>query len=119
MSDADMLDVARSIPIENELYSRGVKLRGRVDRCGPCPVCGGHDRFSINVKKQAFNCRGCGGKGGGSIDLVMFLDGCDFSRAVAHLAGGRVDYGIRKQHIPPTKKREENAPNGLALWRAS
>jgi hypothetical protein len=49
---ADMLDVARSIPIEHELSRRGVKLRGRVDRCGPCPNCGGTDRFSINRKKS-------------------------------------------------------------------
>ena len=114
-----MLRVARSIPIEHELSRRGVKLLGRVERVGPCPRCGGDDRFSINVKKQVFNCRQCGGKGGGSIDLVMFLDGCDFDRAVAHLAGERTDYSICKQHTSTTKKCEEKPPNGSALWRAA
>jgi putative DNA primase/helicase len=47
----------------------------------------------------------------------MFLDGCDFSRAVAHLAGERTDYSIRKQPASTIKKREETPPNGLALWR--
>jgi hypothetical protein len=40
---------ARSIRIEDETAKRGIKLRGGVDRCGPCPQCGGFDRFSINV----------------------------------------------------------------------
>ena len=35
-------------------------LKGRgADRCGPCPVCGGTDRFSINIRKQVFRCRVC------------------------------------------------------------
>lgn len=28
---------------------------------GPCPSCGGDDRFSINLGKRVFNCRGVGG----------------------------------------------------------
>lgn len=37
---------------------------------GPCPRCGGNDRFSINVRLQAFNCRQCGGKGRDGISLM-------------------------------------------------
>ena len=51
---------ARSVPIEDEIARRGIKLRGRIERCGPCPKCAGEDRFSINTRKQVFNCRGCG-----------------------------------------------------------
>jgi hypothetical protein len=77
----------RSVRIEDELARRGIKLRGRgSERCGPCPQCGGDDRFSINIKDQVFNCRKCGGKGRGAIDLVMFLDGRDFRGAVETLA---------------------------------
>ena len=82
---AAQIELAKSIRLEDELARRGVKLRGGVDRCGPCPRCGGDDRFSINRKKQVFRCRQCGAKGGGSIDLVMFLDGSDFKEAVATL----------------------------------
>jgi CHC2 zinc finger len=46
------------------------------ERVGPCPKCGGTDRFSINTKKQVFNCRQCQ-TGGDVIKLVRFLDGCD------------------------------------------
>ena len=77
---------ARSVPIEDEIARRGIHLRGKNERCGPCPICGGDDRFSINVAKQIFNCRGCG-KGGDVIDLVQLLDGVDFVVAGTTLAG--------------------------------
>jgi len=88
--DATMMQLkslARAVRIEGEFARRGIKLRGSVDRCGPCPRCGGKDRFSVNLKKQVFNCRGCGANGGGAVDLVMFLDGCDFNGAVGSLVG--------------------------------
>ena len=28
---------------------------------GPCPFCGGRDRFSVNLKRDKWFCRGCGG----------------------------------------------------------
>lgn len=77
---------ARAVRIEDELARRGVNLNGKVERDGPCPKCGGDNRFSINVKKQLFNCRGCG-VGGDVIDLVRHLDGVDFNRACETLAG--------------------------------
>ena len=77
---------ARSVPIENEIARRGIKLQGKVERCGPCPKCAGEDRFSINTRKQVFNCRGCGGHGD-VIALVQFLDDVDFKRACETLTG--------------------------------
>ena len=53
---------------------------------GPCPKCGGEDRFSINIAKQVFNCRGCK-VGGDVIDLVRHLDGVGFKTACTTLAG--------------------------------
>jgi DNA primase len=53
---------------------------------GPCPKCGGTDRFGINVKKRVWNCRGCG-KGGDAIALVMHAMGASFAEAVAELTG--------------------------------
>jgi hypothetical protein len=54
---------------------------------GPCPGCGGDDRFRLNPKKQAFLCRQCGAKGKGSIDIVMLALGCDFRAALEQLEG--------------------------------
>jgi hypothetical protein len=53
---------------------------------GPCPVCGGTDRFAINERKQLWNCRGCG-RGGDAIDLVRHIERCSFKEAIAVLGG--------------------------------
>jgi putative DNA primase/helicase len=116
---ADQLDVARSVRIEDEIARRGVKLRGRTDRAGPCPRCGGDDRFSVHIGDQVFNCRGCGGKGRGAIDLVMFLDGSGFKEAVAMLAGfapERTACSISKQREQAVKKCEDNSAMAAWLW---
>jgi putative DNA primase/helicase len=84
----DLVERARTVPIEHEIERRRIDLRGRVERCGSCPRCGGRDRFSINVKKQIWNCRGCA-VGGDVITLVQHLDCADFTTAVQILAGGR------------------------------
>jgi len=84
-SDA-WVDRARRVPIATEIESRGIKLKGDgTERVGPCPKCGGEDRFSINTKKNVFNCRGCE-VGGDVIDLVKHLDDCDFLAACTRLA---------------------------------
>jgi hypothetical protein len=87
MIGADLIARARDVPLEREIERRGIKLRGRTERCGPCPQCGGHDRFSVNVKKQVWNCRGCD-IGGGVISLVQHIDQTDFTTAVLSLTGG-------------------------------
>jgi phage/plasmid primase-like uncharacterized protein len=56
------------------------------EHVGPCPVCGGTDRFSVNVKKGIWNCRQCA-KGGDAIALVRHIQpGVTFADA-ARFAG--------------------------------
>jgi hypothetical protein len=86
MTNADHIAAARATLIESVVDQRGIKLRGRIERVGPCPKCGGEDRFSINIKKQVWNCRGCD-IGGDVIKLVEHLDNIDFASAVLLLAG--------------------------------
>jgi hypothetical protein len=103
MSDIDAwAQQARSIPIEDELARRGIHLRGKIERCGPCPKCGGDDRFSINTAKQIFNCRGCQ-IGGDVIDLVQHLDGVDFAAACTMLIGAKPN-GKANGHAPDPRK---------------
>jgi hypothetical protein len=84
----DWIDRAREARIEDVIEQRGITLRrAGAERIGPCPRCGGTDRFSINVKKGVFHCRGCQ-RGGDVIALVCFLDGVDFLEAVEMLVGG-------------------------------
>jgi phage/plasmid primase-like uncharacterized protein len=85
---AEWIDRARDVDIGDVILKRGIKLRGRGQQYwGPCPHCGGKDRFGIHVGKQLFNCRGCGGGGHGAISFVMWFDGCDFMQAVASITG--------------------------------
>jgi hypothetical protein len=88
MIPSDLIERASAVRIEDEIERRGIKLVGGVDRCGPCPQCGGKDRFSINVRKQVFLCRGCAARGN-VITLVRFLDGCTFLEALEYLTGER------------------------------
>ena len=84
---ASTISRAHSVPIGRVIGERGIKLKGNgAERTGGCPICGGCDRFAINTRKRVWNCRGCR-KGGDVIALVQFLDGCDFTTAVAVLAG--------------------------------
>ena len=90
------VEAARSVPIESVLTRRGIHLRkSGIERIGPCPKCGGTDRFSINVKEGVWNCRGCKPEGisGDVIGLVEWLDGVDFKTAVETLEGTRFNGG--------------------------
>jgi phage/plasmid primase-like uncharacterized protein len=84
--DSDAIAAARAVRIEDEIARRAFRLRGRVERFGPCPVCGGRDRFSVNTKKQVWNCRGCE-KGGDVIEMVRHFDGVEFAEAIRTLTG--------------------------------
>ena len=79
----DILAVARARPDLKLTSGRNGK-----ELTGPCPICGGEDRFVVTntAKKKVFRCRGCGASGD-VIALVEFLDGCDFDRAVETLTG--------------------------------
>jgi phage/plasmid primase-like uncharacterized protein len=86
---------------------------------GPCPSCGGDDRFAVNTRKQVFNCRGCGASGG-VIDLVMLALGVGFADAVAGLAGASPNLGTpRRPKAAPreaeTDEEEATRKNHLAL----
>jgi hypothetical protein len=105
MIPTDLIERAHAVRIEDEIERRGIKLVGRIDRCGPCQVCGGRDRFSINIRKQVFLCRGCDAKGD-VIALVQFLDGCAFREAIERLTG--------EPHGTQPKAKSEDAPKKTA-----
>src|SRR4051812_19321431 len=86
---ADIISCARAADIAVVARAAGAMLKGKRHLSGPCPRCGGTDRFAIDPYRQLFNCRGCGGHGHGAIDFVQFLHGCDFGEAV-EILGGRL-----------------------------
>jgi Toprim domain/CHC2 zinc finger len=114
-----MISVA--IRIEDEIARRGIRLSGRgPERFGPCPVCSGRDRFSINTKKNVWNCRGCA-KGGNVIALVQHIDGVDFKTALETLGveDRRVALPIRPAPLPRSSANDNNSGRAVELWRAA
>jgi len=58
---------------------------------GPCPWCGGVDRFTVKRAPEGdrWHCRKCGdGKYHNVIDFIMRRDGCDFKTALQTLGEG-------------------------------
>jgi hypothetical protein len=117
MIAAAYIERARGVRIEDEIARRGIKLKRQgSELVGPCPVCGGRDRFGVSIRKQVFNCRGA--IGGDVIALVQHLDGCDFVSAITTLTGD----GVRIRTTPPPKltKRhddeDDKASKATWLW---
>jgi hypothetical protein len=102
----DMIDDARAVSIAEVA---GVELR-RVggELVGPCPVCGGHDRFGVSLRKSVWNCRQCE-IGGDVIALAMHVHGVDFRGAVELLSAGRATASPPKHEAPP--ERAEAPPD--------
>jgi hypothetical protein len=110
---------ARAVRVEDEIVRRGITLRGRgADRCGPCPRCGGTDRFSINLRKQVFNCRSF--NGGDVIAMVQHLDGVSFAAAIETLTGERRPMTTAAPAKPGPKQgehdRREQHRKAAWLW---
>ena len=118
-SFTDLIERARGVPIEAEIARRGIRLTGRIDRCGACPRCGGCDRFSINVRKQVFLCRGAAA--GDVIAMVRHLDGCSFVTAVEVLADGLSregpQYVARQQRSRDPDHDAARISSALRWWR--
>jgi putative DNA primase/helicase len=105
--DTDAVALARSVRIESEIARRGFRLRrSGAEQVGPCPVCGGSDRFAVHTRKQVWNCRGCN-QGGDVIAMVQHLDACDFTTAVHLLAG--TDPSRQAPKLDPAKIAEAHA----------
>jgi hypothetical protein len=70
------VDKAKAVNLTTILDKRGINnlTERHGELVGACPICGGDDRFA--VKKDLFNCRGCGKGGKGPIDLVCFSTAC-------------------------------------------
>lgn len=99
---------AQEADILEEAVARGAALKrtGR-EHVGPCPACGGKDRFSINPAKAIFNCRGA--VGGDVIAMVMHLDGVSFTEACEALTSEPPPNGQAKPLSPAEQIERERA----------
>lgn len=75
----------------------GVRLKtiATGEHAGPCPHCGGRDRFSVNTDKNVWNCRGCG-EGGDAIALWRHCTGDSLADTVKALTGWNGDDDVSR-----------------------
>lgn len=79
------------------------------DQAGPCPACGGRDRFAVNHAKRKFNCRHCGAKGADALALALVGEKLPFVDACEALTGQRRPDRIRGE--TPEEKSAREARN--------
>jgi putative DNA primase/helicase len=123
---ADAIEQARQADLLSEAMRLGARLKRvtSAELAGPCLVCNGTDRFSINVKKGVWHCRHCG-RGGDVVDLVQHVEGVTFIKAVETLAGETST--PRRSPAPCSEATPQNAAQdaernrrfALDLWGSS
>lgn len=105
------LEALRDEALRTSCESWAIRMRWKlargIDRSGPCPACGGEDRFAIHTRKDTFNCRVCGIKGHGVIDLVMAVDDVDFTRACEIVTGRSAAEPVDEAKAEANRRRNE------------
>lgn len=90
------VDRAKAISTLNAAFKFSFSPKGSAGRttrptgeiAGPCPRCGGVDRFSVNATTGLWNCRGTGKGGADAISLARYLlIDASFLEAVTFLTG--------------------------------
>ena len=99
-----------------QLANRDTKLKkvawtGGGEWAGPCPFCGGEDRFRVqpfHSEGGRYFCRGCGeNRWHDVIEYVMLRDRVDFQEALNRLAPGKI---ALQQKEEVSKAEEFNRP---------
>ncbi len=87
------------------LQQKGITARAKtaLEYCGPCPACGGKDRFSFWPGRERYFCRGCGKSG----DLIDLLRGDGMSFTDARRIAGQVSQNKPARPLPETCKVKE------------
>jgi hypothetical protein len=115
----DVVARARNADIVEIAARVGAKLKriGSAEWAGPCLVCGGSDRFSLNSAKAVWNCRSCG-KGGDAIELARHVLGVGFTDAIEFIIGDGAREAVRSEPTTPSRSSrgcEEEAQRMRAL----
>ncbi len=91
-------DIAQALDVQ------GLHRAGR-EWVGPCPECGGEDRFSINPDKGVYLCRRCDAKGD-VIQLVRWLRKMTLAQALDWLCGP-LDSGLSEAERQDRRRKAE------------
>lgn len=82
---------------------------------GPCPFCGGADRFHVTPAAGKWYCRQCAARGGDAIDYVMRRRNLTFQEAITYLTG---QPSLPAQPVAPAYARPSAEPSWtLPAWQ--
>ena len=105
----------KQIPMTELVHRLGIsRLRPMgAELIGPCPLCGGRDRFGINLRSDAFQCRKCDLKGRDQIALIRGVAGLGFKDALSWACGdepAEISEAERKRRLKRSEdvRREQN-----------
>ncbi|SMO79167.1 DUF7146 domain-containing protein [Paracoccus laeviglucosivorans] len=132
--DDHRIEEAKAMPIADVVarleLSNLVRTGGEL--VGPCPQCGGRDRFGINLQSGMFQCRKeCGPQAkGDQIALVQHVMGMDFRAALEWLCGPaqgisdaerqerrrKAEENRRRQDAKAQKMRESSISGARDIW---
>lgn len=89
---------------------------------GPCPICGGYDRFTINVHMGLWNCRHChegSSKWDDTISLVRKARKIGFAEAVEYINGGISTGTVRRVEVAVSHDETPDEKAKVASWLSS
>lgn len=118
----ELIERAKSTDLRSlaERYTELRSCSGRKELEGPCPKCGGSDRFHVTA--DWFFCRNdkCHPKRGDAIEFLRWLSpGLSFAEAVQQLAGGALPVVATRRPASQqkaAKQQTEDEKAKLALW---
>lgn len=85
---------------------------------GPCPFCGGEDRFNLHHTQDGWRwfCRGCGdGRYHDAAAYIMRRDGSNFAEALKVMGGDKVDIRATRKILAEIRTDREDVPS--LQWR--
>ncbi|MBB2841448.1 UNVERIFIED_ORG: hypothetical protein GGE64_005231 [Rhizobium etli] len=109
----EFIDRAQSVTVCEAVERLGLQIK-RGDKGQPCPHCGGKDRFSVNLVKGAWNCRGCSIGGRTGVGLVGFVLGLDLHTRAELLEACATALG---ETLPDEAERETDTQRAARLER--
>lgn len=120
MLDSNLISRAKSVDLlvlaGRYTNLKRVALTEGGEYAGPCPLCGGHDRFRVQPIRGRWLCRHCTGRWEDAIAFEMRLTQATFPEAVRALA--RREWPVVSMLPPPTESADE-PPNAQWQERAS
>ena len=82
---------------------------------GPCPMCGGEDRFQVQPNNKRWACRQCSPRWQDAIELVKAVEGVDFKAACERLGLTLESNGVSHSNPTVRNSRTVQPSNILAL----